>query len=354
LEWIIESGSSGSGEKWAEQDVVDVPGDKLLWDFTVTETGNYYFWIRGYYQAIPGCNQVKFYWDNTLLSTESFKTIDTINNESIDESLGGWWWYRLNDNYPNGLYLTEGTIGTFRLQTSTQGLAKVDNILITTESSVNPRFINGGNFLKDTGWTLHHRSGNNYLEGDVFKYYNETLVSIISDMVLNVTIAYAGCDINQHYFHRGFPIRHAWDGDWGAAQSYTPLHDTITSVDLYLRTFGTPEFNLTVELREGSIDGTLIDTIILTPAEVGSSWNWINIDFDDTSVSSDTRYFIKCPPPPSGVTTSFGYEWGYIGYYTHSNPYPDGCFWFTRDSGNLWRDLPTRYDYTFRAWGINS
>jgi len=49
------------------------------------------------------------------------------------------------------------------------------------------------------------------------------------------------------------------------------------------------------------------------------------------------------------VTSSFGYEWG----YAFGDQYPDGAFWFTRDGGVLWRDLPTTYEFAFKTYGIN-
>lgn len=63
-----------------------------------------------------------------------------------------------------------------------------------------------------------------------------------------------------------------------------------------------------------------------------------------------TDYLIVCPPAPSGVTTSFGYEWG----YAWGDQYQPGSFWFTRDGGGLWRDLPTMYEFTFRTYGYDS
>ena len=154
-------------------------------------------------------------------------------------------------------------------------------------------------------------------------------------------------DINQSFFSRGFPIRHAIDGDWAGAQSYLPTKSVITSVDIYLRKFGNPEFDLIVELRENSPTGTLLDTVTITNTSAPSGWTWLNIDFEDTTVTPGTDYLIVCPPAPSGVTTSFGYEWG----YAFGNQYNDGSFWFTRDSGGLWRDLPTMYEFTFKTYG---
>jgi len=157
-------------------------------------------------------------------------------------------------------------------------------------------------------------------------------------------------DINQNTFNRGFPIRQTADGDWGAAQSFMPTADVFTEAFVYIRKFGTPEFDLTVELRIDNPEGVIIDTIIYNVEDVQSSWNWINLDFINITVTPGTEYFIVIPYPPSGVTTSFGYEWG----YAFGNQYDDGSFWFTRDGGDLWRDLPSRYDFTFRTLGYSS
>ena len=144
---------------------------------------------------------------------------------------------------------------------------------------------------------------------------------------------------------RGFPVRHALDGDWAGAQSFLPTVTAISRAEIYLRAFGTPEFDLTVELRSDDPQGTLLDTLTFTPSEVSSSWGWFPLNFEDTTVYLGTDYFIVCPPAPSGVTTSFGYEWGYV----FGDQYNNGSFWFTRDGGGLWRDLPTMYEFTFKT-----
>ena len=154
-------------------------------------------------------------------------------------------------------------------------------------------------------------------------------------------------DINQSEFDRGFPIRHALDGDWGCAQSFIPTLETLTSTEIYLQKFGTPEFNLTVELRQTHPQGTLIDTLVFTPNEIPSSWTWFLINFTDINITPGTDYFIVCPPAPSKIATSFGYEWG----YAFGNQYDDGAFWFTRDGGGLWRDLSDNYEFTFKTYG---
>jgi agmatine/peptidylarginine deiminase len=155
-------------------------------------------------------------------------------------------------------------------------------------------------------------------------------------------------EVDQSVYDRGFPIRHAIDGDWAAAQSFQSTMTTLSYVNVYLRMFGTPEFDMTVELREDHPQGTLLDTLVFTPGELPSSWEWFTIDFSDIAVSPGTEYFIVIPPAPSGVTTSFGYEWG----YAFGDIYQDGAFWFTRDGGSLWRDLPDTYEFAFQTYGI--
>jgi len=167
---------------------------------------------------------------------------------------------------------------------------------------------------------------------------------------LVITVTYLEVlDVNQSVQDRGFPIRHAIDGDWAGAQNFLPTTQIITKAEIYLRKFGTPEFNLTVNLRTDGPQGPIIDTIVFTPEEIASTWQWLELDFNDTTVLPETEYFIVCPPAPSGVTTSFGYEWG----YAFGNQYDYGSFWFTRNGGGLWRDLPTMYEFVFRTYGYD-
>lgn len=154
-------------------------------------------------------------------------------------------------------------------------------------------------------------------------------------------------DVDQDVWARGFPIRHALDGDWAGAQSFKTSDESLTRVDVLLRRFGTPEFNLTLEVRENSPDGIFIESFEFQPDVVDVNWGWFNLDLIDINTTSGTDYFIVIPPAPSGVTTSFGYEWG----YAFGNQYDDGSFWFTRDGGGLWRDLPTMYEFCFRTYG---
>jgi len=154
-------------------------------------------------------------------------------------------------------------------------------------------------------------------------------------------------DVSQDIYDRPFLVRHASDGDWGGAQNFVPTVNTMTKVELYMKVLGTPSFDLTVELREDSIDGALMDTITMNPIDFSSDWEWIEFDFDDVGVVAGTEYFVVLNPPPSGVTNTFGYGWG----YSLGDTIDDSSLWFTRTSGSFWLDLPDLYDYTFRTYG---
>ena len=154
-------------------------------------------------------------------------------------------------------------------------------------------------------------------------------------------------DIDQSvYDGRGFSIRNAADGFWSCGQSFKPTVNTITRAEIYIQRMGTPEFDLTVELRKDSSDGELIDTLTFNPEEIDSSMSWLNLDFKDTLVSEDAEYLILVIPPLEEPSTSFGYGFG----YANGDVYEDGSFWFTRDGGNLWIDL-NQYECTFRVYG---
>jgi len=195
---------------------------------------------------------------------------------------------------------------------------------------------------KDTdGWGSDDTG--HYFDGliDEIKIYNKVLNQE------NIRDLYKGTMIvEQNLYRRGFPIRCTLDGNWGGGQCFNSTFDLLTSFEIYIRKFGSPEFNISIELREGSIQGTLIDSFKFKPEDITDNWDWYFLNLNLQSINTGLDYFIIIAPPGE-VSTSNGYEWG----YAFGNQYDDGSFWFTRDGGNLWRDLPTMYDFMFRVFG---
>jgi len=313
--------------------------------------------------------------DGIDLSLSNSSTV-TNNNiySNIDEGL------RLLDS--NNITITDNNIYTnnedgIHLDSSNNNTLTGNNVTLNNHFGINlsssssnlifNNYFDNTNNAYDDGtniWNNTKTSGTNiiggpYLGGNYWSDY--TGVDIDGDGIgdtniphgpgdyLPLTTASIITDINQSVFNRGFPIRHALDGDWAAAQSFIPTVNYLTNSEIYLRKFGTPEFDLTVELRSDHPQGTLIDTIVFTQEVILDNWQWLNLDFADIAMSPSTEYFIVIQSAPSGVTTSFGYEWG----YAFGNQYNDGSFWFTRDGGGLWRDLPTMYEFMFRTYGYS-
>lgn len=324
----------------------------------VAEQGTVYVFSGMYYETI-----------------EINKTINLVGENRVDTIIDGGWCINTvhiavdkvhftNFTVLNGFYglfisSNDNTISgnaidsTYSINTSyTHNNLIYNNVFNSTYNYVD----NGTNI-----WNISKTAGTNviggpYLGGNYWSdYYG---VDSDGDGLGDTEIPYGPGDylpltnlhpinLNQSVFDRGFPIRHTLDGDWGAAQSFMPTLNTFTGAEMYLRKFGTPEFNMTVELRENHPQGTLVDTLTFTPDEVGEAFSWFSLDFTDTPTTPEVQYFIVSPPAPSDITTSFGYEWG----YAFGDLYPDGAFWFTRNSGALWRDLPTMYEFCFRTYG---
>jgi len=286
------------------------------------------------------CNQ-NLLKDNSIVS----------NNDGDGVEL----WYSCN-NILTGNTISNNSIG---LSLKVLNSTSINNIIY------NNFFSNIINVVDESGnnrWNISQTPGTNiigglYLGGNYWSDYNG--YDDDADGIGDVMIPYGPgdflplttlqLDTDQSIFDRGFPLRHALDGDWGAAQNFTPTMNTVTKGEIFLRKMGTPEFDLTVELRQDHPQGTLIDTLLFTPDEIPNTWTWFPLDFNDTEIAQGIEYFIVCPPAPSGVTTSFGYEWG----YAFGDQYPDGSFWFTRDGGALWRDLPSMYDFVFKTYGYD-
>ncbi|MBS3778727.1 MAG: PKD domain-containing protein, partial [Candidatus Thermoplasmatota archaeon] len=323
---------------------------------SISEPGEYYFVAKAQVDQVYGdVLDSGEYGDDPYLRLIKERTNDSyyeslVGSDGLEEIIGQTWWYSpvihvtVGNMQPTAQYTwsdadgsSPGTMIDFDASSST-----AENITLYEWDWTNDGIYDYSSTQPTASFDY----------GDANSY--ECTLQITDNLSQTDTItktvqANVVTDVEQTAFDRGFPIRHAVDGDWAGAQNFTPTMNSITKVELYLRSFGTPEFDLTVEIRENDPEGTLLDTQTFTPSEVSSSWSWFTVDFTDITVDSGTDYFIVVPPAPSGVTSSFGYEWG----YAFGNQYDDGSFWFTRDGGSLWRDLPTMYEFTFKTYGIN-
>lgn len=222
------------------------------------------------------------------------------------------------------------------------GLLNLSSVTITS-------MVSNGSLTNNGDGTISYTPNAGFVGVDEFNYTvmdNQGLIS--NEAVVTITVVPDVIDVNQSVFDRGFPIRMAVDGSWAGAQSFMPTMQNLSRAELYVRSFGNPTFNLSVELRENSVNGTLLDTVTFTPSEISNTWSWVTVDFADTSLNVGNTYFIVIPSAPTDVTNSFGYEWG----YAFDNQYDDGSFWFTRDGGNLWRDLPSSYEFSFQTFAV--
>jgi len=314
-------------------------------------------------QAVMLDSTGNFVWDEQFIDLSTYQS-SKLHNVMTGYYMGQWvavWEDERNDGgdiYAQNIQLdgtlgvvTNGVIADFTYE-PTNPLAGQMVYFNSTSTDTDGYIINwtwemGDSFIKYGEQVTHSYLLNGTYQVNLTVMNNNLTTDTISKTV------YVGeveiLDVEQTVQDRGFPIRHALDGDWAAAQNFTPTLNSVTKVELYLRTFGTPEFDLVVELRTDDPQGALLDTKTFTPGEVPSVWTWFEVDFEDQFVGIGSDVYVVIPPAPSGVTTSFGYEWG----YAFGNQYDDGSFWFTRDGGGLWRDLPTMYEFVFRTYGYS-
>ena len=121
-EWDILSYSTASNEEYTRQQNVYYNGDYAEWDFTVYDSGTYYFWVRHWVDN-KGCDEVILQWNG-----------DTIGSDSWYQFAGGnyWEWTCFGTKI-----LSEGP-GTLRLESQVWRFMETDNIAITADPSFTP------------------------------------------------------------------------------------------------------------------------------------------------------------------------------------------------------------------------
>jgi hypothetical protein len=157
---------------------------------------------------------------------------------------------------------------------------------------------------------------------------------------LNVVEQVEELDQSQSQYNSNFALY----GSRFGGQSFTPVLDVLTRVELYLRRVGSPSGDLVVSVRS-VIDGSDLASVSLSPGSVSGVMSWVDFDFDDVSVTPGNVYYIVVGS--SGGNSANCYYWG----YGSGTPYVDGALWYSNNGGGSWSEF-SQYDFCFRSYGI--
>lgn len=132
-----------------------------------------------------------------------------------------------------------------------------------------------------------------------------------------------------------------------AAQSFTSdgfiSSEKISFIKVNVNKVGSPEADLKIELRNGSTDGELIQSILFSRKNISQNNEWIDVDIDDTIVDPKVPYFIVLSCEQEANSDNC-YRWNYF----DSNEYRKGMFWYT--SKNLIWYSDSEKDFAFKIY----
>jgi len=151
-------------------------------------------------------------------------------------------------------------------------------------------------------------------------------------------------DVSQKEYNSGFIL---YD-NLQAAQSFLPNKERFSIIRLFLRKIGNPTSNLSVELRSRSVDGLAIGSVLISSNDIQTSFNWIDVIFDDMILKKGLKYYIVLSINENGGTDNNNcFEWA----FSINNPYEDGMYWQLID-GNNW-ESNSQYDFTLKTYDIH-
>ncbi len=145
----------------------------------------------------------------------------------------------------------------------------------------------------------------------------------------------------QVVYDQGFQI----GGDCDVGQEFIPTMTPLDSIDLYLCK-SKPKSNLIIELREGSIDGTIVDTVTFSPTQIDEEFSWVTVDFDDVQLNIGEPYYIIAKIEtvnPGSIASS--YLWG----FTYNNFYEQGDVYLRKTGSEDW-NVDTERDCMFKTF----
>ena len=139
-------------------------------------------------------------------------------------------------------------------------------------------------------------------------------------------------------------------GTYSWAQSFKPTLGTLTRIELFLSKWGEQEHDdIQVHIRK-SLTGSNLASGSIAPYQVKTgTFDWIEVDFEDITVTSGLTYYIICETTGGyPADPDYSYSWG----CSESDVYSDGDGWLgTGGSWNKWSPL---MDMCFKTYGILS
>jgi len=156
---------------------------------------------------------------------------------------------------------------------------------------------------------------------------------------------YNWAGISQYNWTGGWALGSAAEDTRGFAQSITGTGQQLTHLGLFLGKYGSPTKDISVSIREGSIDGNVIASYSIAPGEINGYGAEIYKELSPQPIlTKDTTYFIRISADDNGSYTNNYYE-----IYDNStendeydfyvdNPYAEGEEWWW--DGYEWVQVP--------------
>jgi VCBS repeat-containing protein len=134
----------------------------------------------------------------------------------------------------------------------------------------------------------------------------------------------------------------AYGSRWGA-QSFKPLLEYLTKVELYLHKKGSPPNDAVVAIRD-SLTGSDLTVVSKPASEISTEVDWVEFNFDDIEVTPGNTYYIILRTTGGNKLNCYIWKFGYV------TPYEDGMLYFSSNAGSSWVEY-IQYDFCFRTYG---
>ena len=131
------------------------------------------------------------------------------------------------------------------------------------------------------------------------------------------------------------------------AQEFKPNKNLLTRIHLLLYKTGNPQQNLTIAIRKDLNETDLIN-LSMQPTDIPDSRTWVELDFEDLSVTVDETYYIIWRPLEKNMTYLW---WGYDNHNIDS--YPRGQAWLN-SQGTWTTENFVIKDWCFKTYGYHA